>query len=360
MPATDVAIVAAFEAIPVVQYTVNVTASPTNGGTVNAGGDYEAGATITLVATANTNWEFVEWVSNGAVLSSNASFVYTVPATDSTVVACFEYVPPEFTLTLSATPASAGQVNAGGSYTEGASVTVYATPNQNWDFTSWTKDGAILSLSPVFEYAMPATDVQLIANFDQATSTTVALRNLSEGTQYETTYYSGFNSNLVIIYPEQIPSLPFPSSYKLVIDGNEYAFVVEAGKYALTLPGEATGGFSRQTIIDNAIIRADEGGAVILLKDIVGGEGVLSDPDNVYCLVNISDIEWAILIQDERFVNENPDFNGLTDFVFRIEGVEYTESDTTAVEGSSYIPGIPSSYTKDELLNNGILRGNTP
>jgi murein DD-endopeptidase MepM/ murein hydrolase activator NlpD len=42
-------------------YTVNVTANPTTGGHVGGSGSYQPGANVTISATANSGYEFVNW-----------------------------------------------------------------------------------------------------------------------------------------------------------------------------------------------------------------------------------------------------------------------------------------------------------
>ncbi|MBR4848474.1 MAG: C10 family peptidase [Bacteroidaceae bacterium] len=79
-------------------YTVTTTANPAEGGTAKfaAGtgsqktqGDVENGTQITLYATANTGYNFVNWTKGGAEVSTDATYTFT--ATESaTYVANFE------------------------------------------------------------------------------------------------------------------------------------------------------------------------------------------------------------------------------------------------------------------------------
>lgn len=43
------------------KYTITTVAQPTSGGTVSGGGSYDAGASATLTATANTGYSFTQW-----------------------------------------------------------------------------------------------------------------------------------------------------------------------------------------------------------------------------------------------------------------------------------------------------------
>lgn len=76
-------------------YTITITASanPTEGGTITGAGAYEAGETVTLRAVPNSGYQFVNWTRNGEVVSSNATYTFTVMQ-DDTLVANFEQVAP--------------------------------------------------------------------------------------------------------------------------------------------------------------------------------------------------------------------------------------------------------------------------
>ncbi len=66
-------------------YTISATANPSNGGTVTGGGTYNQDATCTLTATANIGYSFVNWTENGDVVSTNASYSFTVAGNRSLV-----------------------------------------------------------------------------------------------------------------------------------------------------------------------------------------------------------------------------------------------------------------------------------
>ncbi len=69
-------------------YKINVSASPTAGGTVSGGGSFIPGNTCTVTATANTGYSFDGWYENGTKVSSTASYSFAVSAS-RTLVAKF-------------------------------------------------------------------------------------------------------------------------------------------------------------------------------------------------------------------------------------------------------------------------------
>ena len=67
---------------------VTVSVNPPEGGTVSGGGTYEEGATCTLTATANAGYIFTNWTENGEVVSTEATYSFTVTG-DRDLVANF-------------------------------------------------------------------------------------------------------------------------------------------------------------------------------------------------------------------------------------------------------------------------------
>lgn len=106
-------------------YTVDVNAA--EGGTASGGGTYSDGESVTVTATASEGYEFRGWTENGAIVSSNAEYTFTVNA-DRTLTATFEKkqapVPVTHTISISANPVAGGTVVGGGTYQDNESVTI--------------------------------------------------------------------------------------------------------------------------------------------------------------------------------------------------------------------------------------------
>ncbi|MCR5658524.1 MAG: protein phosphatase 2C domain-containing protein [Bacteroidales bacterium] len=69
-------------------YTVSVSANPTNGGSATGGGSYQQGQSCTVRATANTGYNFVNWTEDGNQVSTNVNYTFTVNG-NRTLVANF-------------------------------------------------------------------------------------------------------------------------------------------------------------------------------------------------------------------------------------------------------------------------------
>ena len=68
-----------------INYTVSVSASPSADGTATGDGTFAYGSPVTVAATANTGYQFVNWMENGGVVSSSASYAFTVSGNVSLV-----------------------------------------------------------------------------------------------------------------------------------------------------------------------------------------------------------------------------------------------------------------------------------
>ncbi len=112
MPAENVTVNANFE---IIGYTVAAVVNPVGAGTVEGTGVYNFGDAVTLTASANTGYQFVNWTdSENQVLGTELTYAFSMPAGDVTVNAIFELI-NEFTVTFNLTHA--------GSPVQGANIT---------------------------------------------------------------------------------------------------------------------------------------------------------------------------------------------------------------------------------------------
>lgn len=71
-------ICAVFQGGPVPTYNIAVSANPVAGGTVSGGGTKQEGSSCTVMATPSSGYRFTGWYENGALVSSQASYTFTV------------------------------------------------------------------------------------------------------------------------------------------------------------------------------------------------------------------------------------------------------------------------------------------
>ncbi|HMA47472.1 MAG TPA: FlgD immunoglobulin-like domain containing protein, partial [Frankiaceae bacterium] len=144
--------------------TIAADVAPPGAGTVSGAGPYPAGATAALQAAANAGFGFVDWTEGGVTVSNSPNYSFTV-AGDRTLVANFT---PAYTVTTASTPLYGGATTGDGVYNLGSAVTVTATPDTGFTFSSWTELGTTVSVSASYGFTAGA-DRALVAHFTPLT-----------------------------------------------------------------------------------------------------------------------------------------------------------------------------------------------
>jgi hypothetical protein len=57
-------------------YSVTLSVNPVAGGSVNGGGLYNSGSSVTVIATGNAGYVFTNWTENGNIVSTNSSYQF--------------------------------------------------------------------------------------------------------------------------------------------------------------------------------------------------------------------------------------------------------------------------------------------
>ena len=165
-------LVAVFEAVetppaPPEKYTIGVNASPAAGGSVSGGGSFNAGAPVTVTATAKDDYRFKEWQENGNQVSTDASYSF-IASENRVITAMFEEIvttPTTYTIKIDTT--SGGTVSGGGSYHDGDTVTVTATPGSGYQFKEWIEGGQTVSTQASYTFTA-AANRELTAVFESS------------------------------------------------------------------------------------------------------------------------------------------------------------------------------------------------
>ena len=125
---------------------------------------YTHGDKITFIATANEGYKFAGWMENGAVISTDAKYSFTV--TDNRdIVATFMSENAKVVTTV-ANPEEAGAVTGAGIYTENETVTLTAIANEGYKFLNWTENGDVVSEETEYSFVV-TKDRTLVANFEK-------------------------------------------------------------------------------------------------------------------------------------------------------------------------------------------------
>ena len=212
-------------------YDITVVANPTEGGTVtNADGNYTHGATITLTATANDGYHFVNWTFGGEVISTNASDSFQVTAA-GTYVGNFELNTYEITAT--ANPTDGGTITGADTYSHGATCTLTATANEGYTFVNWTKGSDVVSTDLTYSFTVVEA-AAYVANFQINSYTiTVDVNNTEWGTVMgDGTFNHGATCTLTATPAEGYHFVNWTLNGEVVSTSNPYIFEVhDAGNY---------------------------------------------------------------------------------------------------------------------------------
>ncbi|MBR4468441.1 MAG: T9SS type A sorting domain-containing protein [Bacteroidales bacterium] len=270
-------LVAQFQAQPQ-SYTINVSANPTNGGSVSGGGTYQQGQSCTVTATPATGYTFLRWTENGNQVSTNASYTFTVTG-NRTLVAQFQA--QSYTITVTADPTNGGTVTGGGSYQYGQSCTVSATPATGFDFVRWTRNGTQVSTNPNYTFTVTGSATYVAEFQAQLYYIAINCNPSNGGTASGNGYYTYGQSCTVTATPA--------TGYEFVNwteDGNEvstnasYTFTVTNGH-------NLTANFSLQTIEITTSVDPAEGGTA-------SGAGTYNYGDEVTITVETNE-DWAFV-----------------------------------------------------------------
>ncbi len=155
------------------QHTVTVAADDNNKGTVAGDGSYCENSEVTVTATPNAGYNFVNWTDNNnsnAEVSTNASYTFTLTANVSyraNFAAC-----EGAAVTVNRNNNDYGTVTGEGSYCAGAQVDLEAIPESGYRFVNWTVTSGSADINDVnsasahFTMSDPAAAVTVQANFE--------------------------------------------------------------------------------------------------------------------------------------------------------------------------------------------------
>ena len=142
-------------------FQINVTANPTEAGTVSGGGSYEYGQTCTLTATPATGYDFVNWTLGGVEVSTDLSYSFTVTEAAAYVA---NFQTQSFQITATANPTNGGTVQGAGSYEYNTQCTLTATAATGYSFVNWTKGGEVVSNQATYNFTVTEAGAY-VANF---------------------------------------------------------------------------------------------------------------------------------------------------------------------------------------------------
>ena len=167
---------------------LTVGVNPTAGGTTSPSAkehNYnDCPSIVNLSASANSGYSFKKW--SGDASGTSATTSVTMNGSDKAVTAHFTKNPTSCTLTVRVSPSGGGTTTpAVGSRTHSpcpSSVSIEATPNSNFRFSSWSGAGVANASSRSTTVAMNGGDRTVTANFATECTLTVGVTPSTGGT----------------------------------------------------------------------------------------------------------------------------------------------------------------------------------
>jgi uncharacterized repeat protein (TIGR02543 family) len=203
-------------------YTVTLTAS--TGGSTSGSGSYEYGSSCTVTATPSTGYAFLNWTESGTVVSTSASYTFTLGAAAKTLKANFVKT---YTITLQA--GTGGYTSGQGTFNTGTSCTVTATPYNGYTFVNWTEGSSSVSKSASYNFTISAART-LKANFAVQTFS-IALETTTGGTvSGQGTYDYGTNVTVTATPNTGCSFTGWTENGTLVTSSASYTFTAYAAR----------------------------------------------------------------------------------------------------------------------------------
>lgn len=153
-------------------FKIDASANLTNSGTITGTGDFKWGSTVSLTATPNTGYTFVNWTENDLPVSTDTTYSFTAHGAKSVVA---HFVLNTYATSAGVEPANSGTVTGAGDYAHGSMATLTATPAVGYKFINWTENDTLVTSAASYSFTALGART-LVANF-QSTSSALLLKD---------------------------------------------------------------------------------------------------------------------------------------------------------------------------------------
>ena len=287
----DVEYVANFKLL---DYNVVTSVNKDDAGLVIGSGIYSHGGNVTLTAIAMEGYKFVNWTEDGEVVSENAQYSFVVEG-NRNLVANFEKKEVSYNVILLALDLNAGNVTGSGSYLEGETVRVVATPNAGYEFVSWVENGSVVSTEA--EYSFEIADNRImIANFTLIDYHIAAFAENSGEVVGTGDYHYGDNVTLIALPSEGYRFVSWTENGEVVSTEAQYSFTVIGNR-------DLVANFTLSEYNVTATVNINNAG-------MVSGSGLYPHGDNVSMIAMAADgyrfVNWT---ENDELVSEVAEYS---------------------------------------------------
>ena len=158
-------------------YSVNLLSYPANSGSVEGGGTYTHGDSVSISAVPEAGWFFANWMDGENNISSDPQLTFSIKA-NKNLTANFAH--ELYSLNSTPEPSDAGYVTGSGTFYYNQSTILIPVANPGWEFVNWTKNGTEYSTDSLLNLNI-TQNLVLKANFKQIDYSVSCLANPVEG-----------------------------------------------------------------------------------------------------------------------------------------------------------------------------------
>lgn len=353
---------------PSVTQYFRLTLAAEPGGSVSGGGKYLAGNNVTVKATCDTGYDFLNWTnSKGEVVSTKSSFSYKTTAENETLTAHFTFNPsnpnepsdPILRHNIVVSTQDGGTVSVGSNrILEGTSTTLTATANTGYVFVGWYLNGELYTTLNSFSYTMGDENVHFEAVFEFSPASP-GEPNMPETGKYaftmmtvigkpgDTLSVPVYLTNLDVLYdmtfqltfaPELMPDMN-DISISTKAEGYNVSFTatsdttyvvsliggsVPSGNtnlftFKVKVPEDIETGIGRQVKINQVSVAESDGTTVtastrngliaIYKKGDTNGDNVVNVTDAMNLMQYVLEMKTEVFIKEVSDINEDGDYN---------------------------------------------------
>ena len=134
-------------------YTVSAKANLTAAGTVSGSGSYKWNDSVTIEASTNYGYTFVKWTNNGAEVTSDKTYTFTVNNENADYSFVAEYEKNTYKVTLEASAGGQATIDKTTCLYE-EQATAVATAGTGYTFENWVQDGQVVSSDPTYTFTV--------------------------------------------------------------------------------------------------------------------------------------------------------------------------------------------------------------
>ncbi|NPD46059.1 MULTISPECIES: T9SS type A sorting domain-containing protein [unclassified Lentimicrobium] len=162
---------------PYQYFQIETFSSPSTAGNTQGNGSYLLGEACTIHTEANEGYQFINWTKNGSEITSDETYSFVV---EEDLILQANYALKDFTVNLISNPSIGGNVEGGGIYQYGESVSVSAIAHPEYIFMEWRVNGVQVSTNTNYTFYV-GQNTELIAYFQSNSFTVTAEANITGG-----------------------------------------------------------------------------------------------------------------------------------------------------------------------------------